>query len=184
VLAPNHFRPRGNAMSDVWQGAGHTPDEKPISAYPFHHTLTAERQRLIGAAISVLRALAVAVILAAIGAATALLAYPGLSVQRPTMEPGPGAPAGDDGERVRSGDDAGLGSSSRLSAAAAVRLAVCTAYTALPARCEQHPYAVSRYEATIGRRGMQHRTERPRARTITHTIPPNRGHVEEKVDER
>jgi hypothetical protein len=170
-------------MSDGWQVAWHTPDEKPISAYPFHHPFTAERQRLMGAAISVLRALAVAVILAAIGAATALLAYPGLCVQRPTIEPGPAASAGDNGERVRPGDDVGFGSSSRLSVAVAVRLTVCTARTARPARCEQHSYAVSRYEATIGRRGMQHRTERPRARTITHTIPPNRGRVEQKVDE-
>jgi hypothetical protein len=170
-------------MPDVWQGAWHTPDEKPVSAYPFHHSFTARRQRAVHTATLIWRALAVTVFLAAVGAAAALLAYPGLSVQRPTIEPRPDAPAGGDGERVRSGDDAGLGSSSRLSAAAAVRLAVCTACTALPARCEQHPYAVSRYEATIGRRGMQHRTERPRARTITHTIPPNRGRVEQKVDE-
>jgi hypothetical protein len=170
-------------MSDVWQGGWHTPDEKPISACQFHHPFTAERQRVVHAATLIWRALAVAVFLAAVGVAAALLAYPGLSVQRPTVKPGPVAPAGDDGERVRSRDDAGLGSSSRLTAAAAVRLAVCTACTALPARCEQHLYAVSRYEATIGRRGMQHRTERPRARTITHTIPPNRGRVQQKVDE-
>jgi NAD(P)-dependent dehydrogenase (short-subunit alcohol dehydrogenase family) len=43
-------------------------------------------------------------------------------------------------KRVRSGNDARLGSRSRLPAAAAVRLALRTACTALPARCKQHPY--------------------------------------------
>jgi len=45
-----------------------------------------------------------------------------------------------DGEGVRSGNDARLGSRPRLPAAAAVRLAICDACTSIPAGCQQHPH--------------------------------------------
>lgn len=82
VSARKPFPPPGNTMSDVQQDGNRASQARPygrhVDARPSHRAVpvTAQRQKLAGAGTMILFVLALAMLCALIGAATALLVHP------------------------------------------------------------------------------------------------------------